>query len=1141
MRAALFNLKLSITILLSLLFSNSQSQNHYTPYDDVPGVIKSYKPVLNAAMPEWAFDLYKYPVNYNVLNDNYNSFMQKHPDNKDAIRRYYKIWSLAIKPFVLDNGSIELPDFQDYYSNLRSSQLSSRSVSQSNNSDWTLLGPLETFLLNEQNPAYTPPACPWQVNIYSFDVAPSDHNVLYCGSETGIMNKSTDKGLNWQQIAINYPFGGGITAIAIHPFDPNIIYAAGGWQIHKTIDGGNTWQPMLPNYNMFYAQRLKIDPSNPEKIIAASDNGLFISTNGGNDWSQKSPYPCWDIDIKPDANEVIFGLVRLNENFSVIISSDGGNTFTPEPDFPAGIGEFSGGLLATTPANPNVIFAIMLSDNGPYLAKGNYIQNNWTWSVIATGSTSQFPMDNGQGYFDLILEVSPLNEDQILAGTTSLYKSTDGGNSFECVGGYCSGLMIHPDIQDAKILADGDTWISTDGGMNLTTDFFTTQNNNHSRSNGLVGSHMWGFDQGWNEDLVVGGRYHNGNTAIADFYQPKAIRMGGAESPTGWILQGKSRHAAFDDLGEGFILPSTPEGMPEGRFYFTKYPNMDEYGGLRGNLFHHVNYSGTLYLGEGNSFWRSVDFGITYQLLYTFPGRVKYTQTSMSNPEVFYADISGFGLYRTSDGGLSWSHLPSLTNGTYGTPYWNGRLFFCISPYNEDVIYACLQNGSWSADLGQVYKSVNGGNTWENWSGSLTNKYLKCLVIQPTLDSTDLVYLFTHNGNGTPAEVFYRKHEMNDWSEYFNGYPVGMQVNLALPFYRDSKIRVAGTASIWESPFQEPDFTPIINPWVGKKNYNCMYDTIRFEDHSIINHENVSWHWEISPAPLYINNPNIRNPLVVTGNPDSYSVTLTVTKNGQSWSKTISDMFTTTTCPSIDDCDNPAEVPKDIWSLLYVDSQQPGSEATRSFDDDLTTGWHTMWYPWTDPYPHEIQVNMGRTYNIFKFIYSNSSHGWNGRIKDYELYLSNDSLPTGINWGEPVMVGQFVNTISPQYCEFNDPILAKYFKLKALSEVNGGPWSSAFEFGFVGCTDIYLDDRIYHDQNIDAYPIPTSGILNVNVPSNRQYFYHVISSTGIIMEHGNIASEGKVVFDLSSYKKGVYLIKMQDQKGVNFIIKTIKN
>ena len=56
---------------------------------------------------------------------------------------------------------------------------------------------------------------------------------------------------------------------------------------------------------------------------------------------------------------------------------------------------------------------------------------------------------------------------------------------------------------------------------------------------------MWGFDQGWNEDVIVGGRYHNGNTAIADFYQPKALRMGGAESPTGWVMKGKSKHVAF--------------------------------------------------------------------------------------------------------------------------------------------------------------------------------------------------------------------------------------------------------------------------------------------------------------------------------------------------------------------------------------------------------------------------------------------------------------------------------------------------------------------------------------------------------------------------------------------------------------------
>ena len=118
------------------------------------------------------------------------------------------------------------------------------------------------------------------------------------------------------------------------------------------------------------------------------------------------------------------------------------------------------------------------------------------------------------------------------------------------------------------MLSNGDSWVATDGGINLSTDNFMNVNNHTALNSGLIGSDMWGFDQGWNEDVIVGGRYHNGNTAIADFYGNKALRMGGGESPTGWLLKGKSRHAAFDDLGNGWILHRTAEGKPEGRFIF---------------------------------------------------------------------------------------------------------------------------------------------------------------------------------------------------------------------------------------------------------------------------------------------------------------------------------------------------------------------------------------------------------------------------------------------------------------------------------------------------------------------------------------------------------------------------------------------
>ena len=252
-------------------------------------------------------------------------------------------------------------------------------------------------------------------------------------------------------------------------------------------------------------------------------------------------------------------------------------------------------------------------------------------------------MNNGQGYFDLVLEVSPMNANLFFTGTTTLFKTVNGGLNFTAIGGYYGAYSIHPDIQDMKVLSSGDTWVSTDGGFSVTTDNFSSTLNYFSRNNGLVGSDMWGFDQGWNEDIVVGGRYHNGNTAITDFYGSKALRMGGAESPTGWVLQGASRHVAFNDLGNGWILPQTAEGEPEGRFIFSKYPNMEEYGGRRSNMVFHPNFYGTIYLGEGNGFWKSTDMGVSWDLLYDFEAQMRYLQISYSNPEVIYADVVGKG------------------------------------------------------------------------------------------------------------------------------------------------------------------------------------------------------------------------------------------------------------------------------------------------------------------------------------------------------------------------------------------------------------------------------------------------------------------------------------------------------------------
>ena len=70
---------------------------------------------------------------------------------------------------------------------------------------------------------------------------------------------------------------------------------------------------------------------------------------------------------------------------------------------------------------------------------------------------------------------------------------------------------------------------------------------------------------------------------------------------------------------------------------------------------------------------------------------------------------------------------------------------------------------------------------------------------------------------------------------------------------------------------------------------------------------------------------------------------------------------------------------------------------------------------------------MSSSLEIDKFIYQ-PRNSENGRIKDYELYFSKD----GKNW-ENKTKGRFENSSSAQFVTLEKPIVARYFKLIALS------------------------------------------------------------------------------------------------------------
>ena len=129
-----------------------------------------------------------------------------------------------------------------------------------------------------------------------FSVISSDDNTIWVGTAGGI-NKSTDGGISWkkfnhlnqtQSISGNF-----VTALGFNSADNSIWGAT--WRaegsteftsVSYTNDGGNTWNNTLLNEQVhnFGFRYYNNSSFIFGHVLAASDNGVFRTTNGGSDW-----------------------------------------------------------------------------------------------------------------------------------------------------------------------------------------------------------------------------------------------------------------------------------------------------------------------------------------------------------------------------------------------------------------------------------------------------------------------------------------------------------------------------------------------------------------------------------------------------------------------------------------------------------------------------------------------------------------------------------------------------------------------------------------------------------------------------------------------------------------------------------------
>ena len=146
----------------------------------------------------------------------------------------------------------------------------------------------------------------------------------------------------------------------------------------------------------------------------------------------------------------------------------------------------------------------------------------------------------------------------------------------------------------------------------------------------------------------------------------------------------------------------------------------------------------------------------------------------------------------------------------------------------------------------------------------------------------------------------------------------------------------------------------------------------------------------------------------------------------------------------------PAEglIPNAEWKVARASSESRFNNrlAKYAVDGDPRTVWHTQFREQLAEHPHELVIDLGAEHAICGFRYlARQDNGWNGTLKECEFCVA--SSPDQLD--EPVAKATFRKTKEAQEVKCS-PVRGRYVLLRALSEVNDGPWASVAELGVVG-------------------------------------------------------------------------------------------
>lgn len=627
-----------------------------------------------------------------------------------------------------------------------------------------------------------------RVNVIRFD--PTNTNTIFIGTAGGGVWKTNDGGTAWTSLSDQYPVTS-IADIAIDAADHNNIYVATGdgagyevanddfWGgvytagILRSTDGGTTWSQVakeLPQDMRTIIQRLLINPSNKNILLAATRKGIYRSTNGGSSWKKVLPNHCYDMEWNtgnPDivyagGDDVLYRSTNAGATWSAIRSG-------------LGAGRMS---IEVSVSDPMVIYTLTGSS---FYRSGD---GGTTWASKAYPYSASF-----YGYYDLVLSCAGTNSDYLIAGGLNTVKSTNGGGNWTTVdnwSNYNAPNYVHADKHNAVFYPGSTTnfIVGTDGGIFRTTNGGT---NWSDLSNGLMIAQIYRLGTTpQNVDLVTSGWQDNGCNKWDGTNWTRIFGADGMETAIDYTnqntiyecyqygvlnrsLNGGTSWTGISPSNGDWVTPFVIDPVVSTRLY---------YGGF--NLYKTENR------GSNWSLVNGVAFGDYAQAIAIAP----------SNNNIVYAASLG-KMYRID---ISTGNATDITAGLPVSEA--GINYIAVSGNNPNKAWVALAGYS---DGNKVFFSANGGSTWTNVSGSLPNLPVNTVVYQNN-SSTNRIFA------GTDIGVFYIDNTLTDWQHYGKNLPNVMVHELEINYAGNKLVAATYGRGIWQIN------VPATGPQVAKNN-----------------------------------------------------------------------------------------------------------------------------------------------------------------------------------------------------------------------------------------------------------------------------------------------------------------------------------